>query len=89
MAYFVYLLECCDGSFYCGYTKDLKKRVKAHNDGIGARYTRAKRPVKIIYFEKLESRIAALKREIQIKSLSRKKKQEIISAKQQGKTKNI
>ena len=78
MTYFVYLLECNDGSYYCGYTKNLDKRVKEHNEGKGARYTRIRKPVKLVFNEKFNSITAALKREIYIKTLSREKKQKLI-----------
>lgn len=76
MDYFVYLLKCSDGSFYCGIAKDLDKRLKQHNGLIkgGSSYTRSKRPVKLIYFEKYKTRSDALKREYEIKKLSHKKK---------------
>ena len=77
MPYFVYLLECRDGTYYCGYTVNLKKRVKAHNEGKGARYTRTRRPVKLVYSEKFVGRKDAMKREAKIKSFSREKKLEL------------
>jgi len=74
--YFVYLLKCSDGSFYCGIAKDLDKRLKQHNGLIkgGSIYTRSKRPVKLIYFEEYKTRSDALKREYEIKKLSHKEK---------------
>ena len=78
MPHFVYLLECSDKSFYCGYTKNLAARVEAHNNGTGARYTRSHRPVKLVYFERKRGIGAALKRELEIKSFPRKKKIELI-----------
>ena len=80
MAYFVYLLECSDRTYYCGYTNNLEKRIKAHNSKKGSKYTRARIPVKIVYFEKFSSLSKALKREHAIKQLSRKEKQELIAA---------
>lgn len=82
--YFVYLLECCDGSYYCGYTTDLEKRVKIHNTGKGAKYTKRRRPVKLIYSEQFKDKSQALKREIKIKSFSRKEKQSLIFSKSAG-----
>lgn len=81
MPFFVYLLECSDKSFYCGYTTDLEKRVAAHNEGRGARYTRTRRPVKLVFFQKLKTRSTALKRELEIKKFSRKQKQALINKK--------
>jgi len=77
MVFYVYLLECSDKSYYCGYTSDLKRRVEEHNSGTGGKYTRTRTPVKLIYHEKCESRNLALKRECEIKKFSRKKKNEL------------
>lgn len=70
-----YVLECNDGSYYAGYTNDLEKRVNAHNEGKGAKYTRAKRPVRCIYFERYETKREAMQAEYQFKQLSRKQKE--------------
>ncbi len=74
----VYILECCDGSLYTGITNNLDNRIKTHNSGKGAKFTRARRPVVLRYFENVESKSAALKREIAIKKLSRTQKLELI-----------
>jgi len=74
MRFFVYLAKCRDSSLYCGYTTDLDKRILAHNRGLGARYTRRRRPVELVYSEEFESRSSAMKREAEIKSLSRAQK---------------
>jgi putative endonuclease len=75
MAYFVYILKCADGTLYTGSTNDLEKRVKVHNEGkTAAKYTRARRPVKMIYSEQFKTKSKALKREWQIKKLTRKEK---------------
>lgn len=76
----VYMLECSDQSFYTGMTNDLKKRLDAHNSGKGAKYTRARLPVKLVYQEKHISKSSAMKREIEIKKYSRLKKERIIAA---------
>lgn len=76
--FYVYFLECRDGSFYCGYTNDLEKRVLTHNKGIGSKYTKKRRPVKLIYSEKFNSRSEAMKREYSLKQLTRKQKEELI-----------
>ena len=81
MAY-VYILECSDGSLYTGWTNDLKKRLKAHNSGTASKYTRARLPVRMVYFEEVESKSAALKREATLKKLSRAQKLSLIE--QQG-----
>lgn len=72
--WFVYILECNDGSFYTGVTNDLERRLKQHNEGLAARYTRSRRPVRIRYHELCESRSNALIRECAVRLLSRKEK---------------
>ena len=74
----VYLLECGDGSLYCGWTNDLPKRVSAHQSGKGSKYTRSHLPVRLAYYETAVSREAALRREAAIKKLSHKEKLELI-----------
>ena len=71
---YTYILECSDGTLYCGWTNNLEKRIKAHNDGKGAKYTRSRLPVKLVYFEKFETSVEAQKREYQIKRLKRAEK---------------
>ena len=71
---FFALLRCSDGSLYCGWTTDLKRRLAAHNAGKGAKYTRSRRPVELVYWEELEDKSAAMRRERQVKRLSRKGK---------------
>jgi putative endonuclease len=66
---------------YCGYTNNIEKRIKKHNDGKGAKYTKTRLPVKLVYFEKFDSKSDALKREHYIKKLSRKEKLKIIHEK--------
>ncbi|MBN8656191.1 MAG: GIY-YIG nuclease family protein [Anaerolineae bacterium] len=77
MSCFCYILECSDGTYYTGWTTDPERRVKQHNKGVGARYTKTRRPVKMVYLEEQPDRIAALKRERAIKALPRKKKMEL------------
>lgn len=77
MPFYCYLLECADGSFYCGWTTDLERRLKIHQRGKGARYTRMNSPVKLAYFEEVEDRKAAMKREIAIKRLPHEKKKKM------------
>jgi len=72
--YYIYIVECSDGSLYTGYARDVEARVRKHNLGMGAKYTRNKRPVKLKYQETFESKSDAMKREIQIKKLSRLEK---------------
>ncbi len=73
-----YVLECKDGSYYAGYTNDLEKRVRVHNEGKGAKYTRAKRPVQCIYYEGFESKREAMQAEYQFKQLNRDAKERYI-----------
>ncbi|WP_419764619.1 MAG: GIY-YIG nuclease family protein [Arcobacter sp.] len=80
MSYFVYILECCDGTLYTGITTDVEKRLDEHNSSPkGAKYTKARRPVKLIYAESSSDRSSASKREYAIKKLSRVKKLQLIS----------
>ena len=76
--YYAYLLRCADDTLYAGYTDDLSKRVAVHNQGKGAKYTRSRRPVELIYQETAADRSAALRREAQIKRLSRQEKWNLI-----------
>lgn len=76
--YYVYLARCKDQTLYTGYTIDLQDREAKHNQGLGAKYTKYRRPVKIVYFEKYTSLSAALKRERAIKNLPKIKKEKLI-----------
>jgi putative endonuclease len=78
MCWFFYIVECRDGSLYCGVTKDIKRRIEEHNKGLGGRYTRTRMPVQMRYFEKYPSRGEASKRECQIKGWTRKKKLSLV-----------
>ena len=78
--WFLYILQCSDGTFYTGITKDIERRLKADNDGKGVGFTRTRRPVKVIYQETLKSRTQALVREYTVKALPRKKKEELITS---------
>ncbi len=84
MPFYCYLLECADGTFYTGWTTDPQRREKQHNAGSGARYTSTRRPVRMVYVEELPDKISALKRELAIKRMPRKKKQALVT----GLTKN-
>ena len=74
MSWVCYLLECADGSLYCGITNDLDKRLATHNAGEGAKYTRSRLPVRLAYCETCDGKSAALRREVEIKRLSRDRK---------------
>lgn len=77
----LYILECKDGSLYTGITKNIEKRLKMHNNGKASHYTRARRPVKLLYQERCRGRVKALVRECEVKSFSREKKEELIGRK--------
>ena len=77
---YVYILECSDNTLYTGWTNNLEKRISVHNEGKGAKYTKGRRPVKLLYFEEYETKQEALKREWEIKRLSRKEKIDIINS---------
>jgi putative endonuclease len=68
---YVYILKCKDETLYTGYTNDLKNRIKVHNSGKGAKYTRCRLPVELVYYEEYETKSEAMKREYYIKSLKR------------------
>ena len=78
MTCFVYILRCADGSLYTGWTTDLDARLKAHNSGRGAKYTRARRPAALVYTETMPDRKTAQRRELEIKGLPRAKKLALI-----------
>ncbi len=82
--YYVYLLRCVDDTLYCGYTTDVQKRWKAHNDGKGAKYTKSRRPVEVAYVEACESKSDALKRECAVKRMTREQKIQMIREKEQA-----
>ena len=75
---YTYLLQCADGSLYCGWTSDLEHRVRIHNAGQGAKYTRSRLPVKLVYWEEYDTREEAMRREWQIKQMRRKEKEILI-----------
>lgn len=78
---YVYILLCSDGSLYTGWTSDIERRFRMHSEGKASKYTRARLPVKLVYFEEKECKIDAQKREWAIKKLSRKQKLELIESK--------
>ena len=79
MAWHVYIIECSDGSLYTGITNDLDRRITAHNDGRGAKYTKSRRPVRLRYSEPAADRKNASKREYAIKSLRKAEKMWLIT----------
>ena len=87
MENYTYIERCKDGSLYTGWTNDIERRLEMHNQGKGAKYTRGRRPVKLIYLEKFSTREEAMKREAAIKKLKRKEKLLLIQEYQQEKEK--
>ena len=81
---YTYIVECADGSLYCGWTNDLDKRIKDHNAGKGAKYTKTRLPVKLVYFEEFDTKEEAMSREWHIKQLRREKKMELIAKMSKG-----
>lgn len=79
MKHYCYLVRCSDNTFYCGYTNNLDKRIAAHNNGKGAKYTKSRRPVTLVYSEAYDNKSDAMKREWQIKQLTRQQKQKLIN----------
>ena len=75
---YTYILKCADDTLYCGWTNNLEKRIKAHNEGKGAKYTRSRLPVTLVYFEKFETSVEAQRREYEIKQLTRQAKLDLI-----------
>lgn len=76
---YVYILECIDGTLYTGYTNNLDRRVRVHNAGKGAKYTRGRLPVKLVYYEEIITKSEALKREYAIKSMKRQDKIKLVN----------
>lgn len=76
--HYAYMLRCNDNSIYSGYTNDLEKRLEVHNSGKGAKYTRARLPVKLEYFEEFDDKKEALKREREFKKYSHSEKENMI-----------
>ena len=75
---YTYILRCADGTYYTGWTTDPEQRLKAHNSGKGAKYTRSRLPVEIVHLESFDTREAAMSREKKIQCMSRKQKLELI-----------
>ena len=78
---YTYIVECSDGTLYTGWTNNLEKRLEAHNAGKGTKYTKTRRPVKLVYQEQFETKEEAMSREYHIKQLSRKEKMKLMKEK--------
>ena len=75
---YTYILRCGDGSLYTGWTNDLEKRIRTHNEGRGGKYTRSRLPVELVYHEEFETKEEAMRREWEIKQLTRAEKERLI-----------
>lgn len=76
---YTYIVKCADGTLYCGWTNHLKERVAAHNAGRGAKYTRSRRPVELVYYEEFAEKEEAMRREAAIKRMGRAAKMKLIA----------
>lgn len=76
---YTYIVKCRDNTYYTGWTKDLDRRMQAHNRGNGAKYTRSRRPVCLVYYEAYGTKEEAMRREREIKRMSRKEKEKLIA----------
>ncbi len=85
MTFYVYIMLCCDGTFYTGYTKDLQERARLHSSGRGARYTKSHPPKELVYQEEFPTRSTAMKREKAIKKLSHEQKTNLINSRNSSK----
>ena len=79
---YTYILRCADGTLYTGWTNDLEKRLKAHNSGTGAKYTRSRLPVELVWYETYDDKINAQRREYAVKQLTRAQKLALIEGEQ-------
>ncbi len=78
---YTYIVRCADGTYYTGWTNHLEERVKTHNEGRGAKYTKSRRPVELVYYETFSSQAEAMSREWHIKHMSRREKEDLIRRK--------
>lgn len=78
--HYAYMLRCADNTIYSGYALDPQKRLEAHNSGKGAKYTRARLPVKLVYYEQFETKSEALRKEIELKKLKKSEKEKLIES---------
>ncbi len=77
--HYVYIVKCADETYYTGYTNNLKRRIEQHNQGDGAKYTKGRRPVELVYSKEFDSKSKAMKREYKIKQLTRQEKIDLIN----------
>lgn len=88
MSNVTYMVKCRDGSLYTGWTNNIERRVKMHNEGKGAKYTKSRRPVELVYLEEFDTKEEAMSREVRIKQLTRKEKLLLIEQYQQEQSRN-
>lgn len=77
--HYTYMVKCGDGSLYTGYTTDVQRRTREHNLGRGAKYTRSRRPVSLVYYEEYETKTEAMRREYNLKQLTREEKLKLVN----------
>ena len=77
---YTYIVKCSDGTFYTGWTTNVEKRIEVHNAGKGAKYTKPRRPVELVYHEEFQTKEEAMRREYEIKRMTRRKKEQLIAA---------
>lgn len=75
---YTYIVRCNDGTYYTGWTNDIEKRVKTHNEGKGAKYTKTRRPVTLVYYESFQTKEEAMRREWEIKQMKRGEKEKLM-----------
>lgn len=78
---YTYIVRCRDGSLYTGWSNDLEKRIREHNEGRGAKYTKSRRPVALVYYEEYQTKEEAMRREYAIKKLGRREKEKLVAGK--------
>lgn len=76
---YIYIVRCNDGTYYTGWTNDIEKRVKTHNEGKGAKYTKTRRPVTLVYYESFQTKEEAMRREWEIKQMKRGEKEKLFN----------
>ena len=75
---YTYIVRCSDGTYYTGWTNDIEKRLKTHNEGKGAKYTKTRRPVTLVYYESFQTKEEAMRREWEIKQMKRGEKEKLM-----------
>ena len=75
---YTYIVRCNDGTYYTGWTNDIEKRVKTHNEGKGAKYTKTRRPVTLVYYESFQTKEEAMRREWEIKQMKRGDRKSVV-----------